>query len=71
MSVGDSGESVAVPADGEPRIVLCVAGEAKLSHDGQVLTLASGASCFLSADDTEVHVSGQATLFLASPGPLG
>lgn len=71
MSVGDSGESVAVPADGEPRIVLCVEGEAKLSHDGQVLALASGASCFLSADDTQVRVSGQATLFLASPGPLG
>ena len=67
------GEPVAVPGDGEPRIILCVGGEAEVRQgddDDEVLALASGASCFLAAEDSPVRVTGRATLFLASPGQL-
>jgi mannose-6-phosphate isomerase len=62
------GEPLTVPGDGEPRILLCVGGEARVRLGAEMLTLTSGRSCFLSAADTGLHVSGRGTLFLAAPG---
>jgi mannose-6-phosphate isomerase len=64
-----SGAPLPVPADGQPRILLCVEGEATAaSPDGGALVLAKGRSCFLSAADHGVTLAGGALLFLASPG---
>lgn len=57
-----------VPADGLPRILLCVEGSATVTAGVQTLNLPRGQSCFLSASDTAVTLAGEATLFLASPG---
>ena len=57
-----------VPGDGLPRILLCVEGSATLAADGRTLELSRGQSCFLSAADTAVALTGDASLFLASPG---
>ena len=62
------GASLDVPASGLPRILLCVDGEAVVSSGGQSLTIRRGQSCFLSARDDAATVSGEALLFLASPG---
>jgi mannose-6-phosphate isomerase len=73
LTVGEPGvgpAALVVPDDGEPRILLCVAGEAALRCGDEALILAKGASCFLAAEDAAVSVSGRAVLFLASPGEL-
>jgi mannose-6-phosphate isomerase len=64
-----------VPGDGLPRILLCVEGSATVTsgsnigdHGGDTLELARGRSCFLSAADAAVTLTGDARLFLASPG---
>lgn len=62
------GASLDVPASGLPRILLCVDGEAVVSNGEQSLTIGRGQSCFLSARDTAATVSGEALLFVASPG---
>ncbi|HEV3168687.1 MAG TPA: mannose-6-phosphate isomerase, class I [Actinocrinis sp.] len=62
------GASLDVPAPGLPRILLCVDGEAEVSADGRSLTIGRGQSCYLSARDVAATVSGDALLFLASPG---
>jgi mannose-6-phosphate isomerase len=65
----DDVRELMLPGDGAPRILLCVEGNASLrSASGETLTLPKGGSCFLSAEDEAVSVSGPATLFLASPG---
>jgi len=62
------GASLDVPAPGLPRILLCVDGEAVVSADARSLTIGRGQSCYLSARDVDATVSGEALLFLASPG---
>jgi mannose-6-phosphate isomerase len=62
------GASLDVPAPGLPRILLCVDGEAVVSAGGRSLTIVRGQSCYLSARDATATVSGEALLFLASPG---
>lgn len=58
-----------VPGNGLPRILLCVEGSASATADaGRTLELSRGRSCFLSASDTAVTLTGDARLFLASPG---
>jgi mannose-6-phosphate isomerase len=57
-----------VPGDGLPRILLCVEGEATAVSGGRTLRLPRGRSCFLSAADATVRLTGDASLFLASPG---
>ena len=68
----DAGESAAsrltVPAAGRPRILLCVEGTAMAASGSQTLELRQGQSCYLSAADADVTLSGDALLFLASPG---
>jgi mannose-6-phosphate isomerase len=60
--------AVTLPAAG-PRIVLCTDGAATLRTDsGEVVKLARGESCFVSAADGPLHAAGPARLFLASPG---
>ncbi|KNX38217.1 mannose-6-phosphate isomerase, class I [Luteipulveratus halotolerans] len=55
--------AVAVPATDQPRILLCLNGSADV--DGLALT--SGESCFLAPGD-EATITGDGTLYLASPG---
>lgn len=57
-----------VPADGLPRILLCVEGSATVTADGRTLELTRGRSCFLPASDASVTLAGDVGLFLASPG---
>jgi mannose-6-phosphate isomerase len=66
-----------VPGDTLPRILLCVEGSATITSVGtppgtatltSILTLTRGQSCYLSAADAHVTLTGTATLFLASPG---
>lgn len=57
-----------VPADGLPRILLCVDGAVTVTANDRTLELSRGRSCFLSASDTAVTLAGEASLFLASPG---
>ncbi|AKU15695.1 mannose-6-phosphate isomerase, class I [Luteipulveratus mongoliensis] len=57
---------LAVPGDGQPRILLALNGSARLTGAGE-LELASGESCFLAPGD-QVQVAGDATVYLASPG---
>ena len=57
-----------VPGDGLPRILLCVEGSATVTSGDDTLELARGRSCFLSAADAPVTLTGHARLFLASPG---
>jgi mannose-6-phosphate isomerase len=62
------GASIDIPAPGQPRILLCIDGEAVVSTGGQSLTLGRGQSCYLSTRDAAATMSGNALLFLASPG---
>jgi mannose-6-phosphate isomerase len=57
-----------VPGDGLPRILLCVEGSATVTNGDDTLELARGRSCYLSAADAAVMLTGDARLFLASPG---
>jgi mannose-6-phosphate isomerase len=65
------GAALTVPGDGGPRVMLCLEGEASVScgtePDGHFV-LARGQSCFLSAADTNVLLTGAGTFFLAEAG---
>jgi mannose-6-phosphate isomerase len=62
--------AVILPGAG-PRIVLSIDGTALLrGESGQIVKLARGESCFVSAADGPLRASGPAHLFLASPGDL-
>jgi mannose-6-phosphate isomerase len=64
-----AGPSVSLPGAG-PRILLCTEGSVVLrSAAGAAIEIGRGGSCFLSAADGPVLVSGQAHLFLASTAP--
>jgi mannose-6-phosphate isomerase len=70
LSVAD-GASLTVPGDGGPRILLCTEGEASVSSGTEPdarLVLTRGQSCFLSAADTNVLLTGAGTFFLAETG---
>jgi len=60
--------SFIVPGEGLPRILLCVEGTAAAASGDQTLELRCGRSCYLSATDPDVTLTGDALLFLASPG---
>jgi mannose-6-phosphate isomerase len=70
LTVG-AGGPLAVPGEGEPRILLCVGGEAEITAGGRRLALTRGRSCFLAADDPAATLTGEASLFLAAPGAVG
>jgi mannose-6-phosphate isomerase len=59
---------VALPADGGPRIVLCVEGDGVLQSNAGTLKVTRGESCYLSAADAAVSASGPAVLFIAGAG---
>ena len=56
---------VTLPGGGGPRIVLCAEGAGLLRAGAGTLTLARGESCYLSAAEETVTVSGPASLFVA------
>ncbi|HEY1703783.1 MAG TPA: mannose-6-phosphate isomerase, class I [Trebonia sp.] len=59
---------VPLPAEG-PRLMLCTEGTVALQDTaGSMLKVARGESCFLSAADGRVTVSGTGTIFLATAG---
>ncbi len=60
--------AIILPGAG-PRIALCTDGTAALrSQSDQAVKLSRGESCFVSAADGPLQVSGPAHLFLAAPG---
>ena len=59
---------VPLPGGGGPRIVLCTGGAGLLRAGARTLTLAKGASCYLSAAEETVTASGPASLFVAGCG---
>ncbi|MBR7825249.1 mannose-6-phosphate isomerase, class I [Actinospica sp. MGRD01-02] len=65
------GATLTVPGDGGPRVLFCAAGEASVScgtePDGHFV-LARGQSCFLSAADSNVLLTGSGRFFLAEAG---
>jgi mannose-6-phosphate isomerase len=65
------GAALTVPGDGGPRVMLCLEGEASVScgtePDGHFV-LGRGQSCFLSAADANVLVTGAGRFFLAEAG---
>lgn len=65
------GASLTVPGDGGPRVLLCIEGETSVScgtePDGHFV-LSRGQSCFLSAADTNVLLTGAGRFFLAEAG---
>jgi len=65
------GATLTVPGDGGPRVLLCLDGEASVScgtePDGHFV-LGRGQSCFLSAADTNVLLTGAGRFFLAEAG---
>jgi mannose-6-phosphate isomerase len=65
------GAALTVPGDGGPRVLLCTEGEASVScgtePDGHFV-LGRGQSCFLSAADANVLVTGAGRFFLAEAG---
>ena len=70
LSLAD-GAALTVPGDGSPRVMLCLDGEASVScgtePDGHFV-LGRGQSCFLSAADTNVLLTGAGRFFLAEAG---
>lgn len=60
--------ALTLPGDGAPRILLCVEGTATAVSGDQTLELRRGQSCYLSASDANVTLTGDATLYLASSG---
>jgi mannose-6-phosphate isomerase len=65
------GAALTVPGDGGPRVLLCVDGESSVScgtePDGHFV-LVRGQSCFLSAADASVLLTGTGRFFLAEAG---
>jgi len=68
LTVDSASSPLTVPGDGLPRILLCVEGAAMAASGDQTLELGRGQSCYLSAADVLVTLTGDAVLFLASPG---
>jgi mannose-6-phosphate isomerase len=65
-----AGNTLTLPGEG-PRIVLCTTGSAVLrSEPGQAVEIGRGESCFSPDADGAVRCTGQAHLFVASPGQL-
>jgi len=70
-----TGNTVTLPGEG-PRILFCTEGSVVLrsepgrSEPGQTVEIGRGGSCFVAAADGPVRGTGQAHLFLASPGQL-
>ena len=65
------GTTLKIPGDGGPRVLLCLEGGASVScgtePDGHVV-LCRGESCFLSAADSNVLLTGAGKFFLAEAG---
>jgi mannose-6-phosphate isomerase len=65
------GAALKIPGDGGPRVLFCVAGDASVScgtePDGHFV-LTRGQSCFLSAADSNVLLTGAGRFFLAEAG---
>jgi mannose-6-phosphate isomerase len=65
------GAGLTVPGDGGPRVLLCLEGEVSVScgtePDGH-FGLSRGQSCFLSAADSNVLLTGAGRFFLAEAG---
>jgi mannose-6-phosphate isomerase len=65
------GAALTVPGDGGPRVLLCLEGDASVScgtePDGHAV-LGRGQSCFLSAADAGVLLTGAGRFFLAEAG---
>jgi mannose-6-phosphate isomerase len=57
-----------LPGGTRARIVLCTEGAAVLRAGSGMLKVTQGESCFLSAADGAVTVSGPASLFVAADG---
>ena len=68
LAVDPATSPLAVPGGGLPRILLCVDGAAMATSGDRTLELRRGQSCYLSAADVRVTLTGAAALFLASPG---
>ena len=68
LNVGPETSLLTVPGNGLPRILLCVEGTAMAASGDQALELRRGRSCYLPATDAAVTLTGDALLFLASPG---
>ncbi len=66
QSCGD-GSFVRIPGGG-PRVVLCVAGVARLRSGRAELAVDRGGSVFVPAADPEVELSGDAVVFQTRPG---
>ena len=64
----DAGTGPRTAPGAGPRIIVCVRGEAYLRAGADALTLRSGESAFVSADEPAVAVRGDAVVFQASPG---
>lgn len=70
LTLADGG-ALRVPGDGGPRVLLCMEGEASVTNGTEPerrLMLARGLSCYLSAADAHVALTGAGTFFLAEAG---
>ncbi|YAL82880.1 mannose-6-phosphate isomerase, class I [Dermacoccaceae bacterium W4C1] len=68
LRVAKAASHPAVPATGEPRILMAVNGSATLVDGTGEQVLSSGEAAFLAAGDQVAVTAGDAQLFLASPG---
>ena len=68
LTVDPATSPLTVPAGGLPRILLCVEGAAIVTSGDRTIELRRGQSCYLSAIDVRVTLTGDAALFLAAPG---
>lgn len=66
LTVG--GAPVTVPADANPRLLLCVEGAGTVTSGVRTLELRRGGCVFLAATDVGVTVGGTGRFFLAAPG---
>jgi mannose-6-phosphate isomerase len=62
------GAAVALPAEGDGRVVLCVHGEVALRCGDEELELTRGQAAFVLAGDVGGEVVGLGTVFVAAPG---
>ena len=62
------GDPVAVPAEGDGRVVLCVRGDVTLRCDDEALALSQGQAAFVLAADVGAQLTGAGTAFVAAPG---
>jgi len=67
--ISGTGSTAAVlPGTGSARILLVTDGTLRLTGSGSPITLASGQSAFLGADESAVTFAGRGTAFLSSSG---